>query len=319
LVSVALMAYNQERYVRESLRSILNQSYGNLEIIVSDDCSKDGTWRCIESEVDRYRSRRGVHTDIVLNRNRENMGVARHFELILSKCHGELVVCQAGDDVSLPERVQTIVDAFEKNRNATVLSHEAICIDENGNETDSGVMRTSALMPLGALMAYSLRVYREFGPISEKGAWEDDVYARRAQMLGDEVRIDKVLLKYRTGCGGISSGKDAVKARRTRVVTGCLASARQSRKDLEQCRASIGEDRFSKVLKDIDWYEQRYSDEYRMYNAPCWMQKMQAFRRLHKGLRGLSYAYQFSEKMLPGWLSVPISRVAKVGRMIFRR
>ena len=59
LVSVALMTYNQEKYVKESLLSVLNQTYDNLEIIISDDCSKDRTWETIEHEVDIYRGSGG--------------------------------------------------------------------------------------------------------------------------------------------------------------------------------------------------------------------------------------------------------------------
>ena len=254
LISVALMTYNQEKYVREALLSVLDQTYDNLEIIVSDDCSKDGTWDVVVSELDGYRRGGGKHSNIVLNRNQTNLGVAKHFEVILSKCHGEFVVCQAGDDVSLPERVQIIVDAFKDNPLATVISHEAISIDENGRKVGSGVIRTSTRLPLGALMAYSCRVYKEFDPISEKDAWEDDVYARRAQMLGDEIQIGKVLLKYRIGCGGISSGRDDIRVRRTRVAIGCLAAARQSRNDLEHCKDSISADKISRIMADIDLY-----------------------------------------------------------------
>lgn len=316
LISVALMTYNQEKYVREALLSVLNQTYNNLEIIVSDDCSIDGTWDVVASELDRYRHEGGKHGNIILNRNQANLGVAKHFEVILSKCHGEFVVCQAGDDVSLPERVQVIVDALKDNPRATIISHEAIAIDENGHRVGTGVMRTSALMPLGALMAYSCRVYKGFDPISEKGAWEDDVYARRAQMIGDEVIIEKVLLKYRIGCGGISSGRDDIKVRRSRVAMGCLAAARQSRKDLEHCKGKISADKISRVMADIDWYEKRYTNEYNMYNAKSWLRRACAYHGLYKKSGCLSYVYHFIEKLLPCWMFRVINPFVKVVKRV---
>lgn len=319
LVSVALMTYNQEVYVKESLLSVLNQTYDNLEIIISDDCSKDRTWEVIEHEVDVYRGSGGKHNNIVLNRNQTNLGVAKHFELILSKCHGELIVCQAGDDISHLERIQVIVNTLKNHPGATVLSHEAICIDDKGQNVGTNVMKTSALMPLGAMMSYSRRVYDEFDPISEDGAWEDDVYARRAQMLGEEVQIKKVLLKYRIGCGGICSGKDDIKVRRTRVALGCLAAARQSRRDLERCKNSISADKLSKVSSDIDWYEKRYTDEYNLYNAKSWFLKVRAFHGLYKGSNSLSYVYHFIEKLLPNWMYIAVGPVAKLSKRAFRR
>ena len=273
--------------------------------------------------IDLYRHNGGVHDNIILNKNESNLGVAKHFELILSKCHGEYVVCQAGDDVSLPQRIEVIAEAFKGSPNATVASHEAIGIDDTGNQIGTGVMRTSALLPLGAMMAYSRRVYDEFGPISESGAWEDDVYARRAQMIGDEVWIEKVLLKYRIGCGGISSGGGDVKQRRSMVATGCLAAARQSRRDVEQCRSKITAAKYAKVIQDIDWYEKRYKAEYDMYNAPLWFSrlfsKFRVFNSSYRNASLLGWVNGFVTTMLPGWVSKCLTPLVFVTKRIVRR
>lgn len=318
LISVALMTYNQERYVKEALQSVLNQTYANIEIIVSDDCSQDGTWDVVEEEVNAYRANGGVHDLIVLNRNASNMGVARHFELILSKCHGEFVVCQAGDDASFPERVELIVEAIKSKPGVTIVCHEGICIDGDGNVVGVNTMRTSALMPLGAMMAYSRRVYKEFEPIVESGAWEDDVYARRAQMLGDEVQIKKALLKYRVGCGGISSNRDDVAVRRSRVASGCLASARQSRRDLEYFKSKLTPEKYAEVLRDINWYEERYSAEYEMYSGASWVIRFRAFRTLYRKTSLLGWVNGFIEKMLPGWMSKGLLPLAWVAKKVLR-
>ena len=318
LISVALMTYNQERYVKEALLSVLNQTYANIEIIVSDDCSQDGTWDVVQKEVDAYRANGGVHDIIVLNRNASNMGVARHFELILSKCHGEFVVCQAGDDASFPERVKLIVEAIKSKPGVTIVYHEGVCIDGDGNVVGAKTMRTSVLMPLGAMMAYSRRVYEEFEPISESGAWEDDVYARRAQMLGGEIQIKKALLKYRVGCGGISSNRDDVAVRRSRVASGCLASARQSRRDLEYCKSKLTIEKYSAVLRDINWYEERYSAEYEMYNGASWVIRFRAFCTLYRNSSLLGRLNGFIEKMLPSWVSKGLLPLVRVAKKVFR-
>ena len=318
LISVALMTYNQEHYVRDALKSILNQTYDNIEIIVSDDCSQDNTWVVVEKEVGAYRANGGVHDLIVLNRNASNMGVARHFELILSKCRGEFVVCQAGDDVSFPERVERIVDAIKSKSGVTIVYHEGVCIDGDGNVVGANTMRTSMLMPLGAMMAYSRRVYSEFEPISESGAWEDDVYARRAQMLGDEIQIKKALLKYRVGCGGISSNRDDVAIRRSRVASGCLASARQSRRDLEYCKNKLTPEKYSEVLRDINWYEVRYSAEYEMYNGASWIIRFRAFCTLYRNSSFWGRVNGFIEKMLPSWMSKGLSPLAWAAKKVLR-
>lgn len=318
LISVALMTYNQERYVKEALQSVLNQTYGNIEIIVSDDCSQDGTWDVVQKEVDVYRANGGAHEKIVLNRNTSNIGVARHFELILSKCHGEFVVCQAGDDASVPERVELIVEAIKSKPGITIVHHEGVCIDGDGNVVGADTMRTSVLMPLGAMMAYSRRVYEEFETISERGAWEDDVYARRAQMLGSEIQIKKALLKYRVGCGGISSNRDNVAIRRSRVAKGCLASARQSRRDLEYCKSKLTPEKYSEVLRDINWYEERYSAEYELYNGSSWAVRFRAFRTLYRKTSLLGWVNGFIKKMLPGCMSKGLLPLVWVAKKVLR-
>lgn len=318
LISVALMTYNQERYVKEALQSVLNQTYANIEIIVSDDCSQDGTWDVVQKEVNAYRANGSVHDIIVLNRNASNMGVARHFELILSKCHGEFVVCQAGDDASFPERVELIVEAIKSKPGVAIVYHEGVCIDGDGNVVGANTMRTSVLMPLGAMMAYSRRVYEEFEPISERGAWEDDVYARRAQMLGSEIQIKRALLKYRVGCGGISSNRDDVAVRRSRVASGCLASARQSRRDLEYCKSKLTPEKYSEVLRDINWYEERYSAEYEMYNGASWAVRFRAFCILYRNYSLLGRLNGFIEKMLPSWVSKGLSPLVWGAKKVLR-
>ena len=194
LVTFCMMTYNQEKYVREAIRSVLAQTYNNLEILIADDCSTDKTWQVIVSEVNSSQGG-GGHSRIHLHRNETNLGVAKNFENIVSLAHGEIIICQAGDDISLPNRAELIVESYLKNPDATVFCHEAIGIDENSREIRNHLVRTTAFMPLGALMAYSRKAFTEFGPIEETGAWEDDIYARRAQLLGDEVQIPKILLK----------------------------------------------------------------------------------------------------------------------------
>ena len=304
------MTYNQEKYVREAVCSVLNQTYDNLEVIISDDCSSDNTWEIVESEVEIYRQNSGLHTRIILNRNKVNLGVARHFELLMSKSHGEIVVAQAGDDRSLPARVEHIVDAYNENPDATLFCHKAVYIDDAGHRTKAGAVSTSAYMPLGALMAYSSRTYTEFGPIVERDAFEDDVYARRAEMLGREVQVHEVLLEYRVGCGGISSGGGGAKVRRSRVARGCLASAKQSRLDILECKCKLDADVCARIKREIDRYEQYYSAEYAFYNARCIVDKIKAFKRLNKHLGLLPCITLFMRCTLPERV-VSVLRAAK--------
>ena len=65
LVTISMITYNQERYVRDAVRGALAQTYEPLEIVISDDCSTDSTWDIIRDEVEAYRKSGGIHKNIV--------------------------------------------------------------------------------------------------------------------------------------------------------------------------------------------------------------------------------------------------------------
>ncbi len=108
LVTLALMAYNQEQMIEGAVGGALAQTYSPLEILISDDCSTDRAFECATAAVDDYE---GPH-QLRLNRNPHNLGLIGHVNALFEMARGEIVVLAAGDDVSLPERVVRIVEAF---------------------------------------------------------------------------------------------------------------------------------------------------------------------------------------------------------------
>ena len=108
LVTFALFAYNQEKYIREAVEGAFSQTYAPMEIILSDDSSSDRTFDIMKELASSYQ---GPHT-IRCNRNTPNLGIARHVNLINEMAQGELIVVAAGDDISVPERTATIVNAY---------------------------------------------------------------------------------------------------------------------------------------------------------------------------------------------------------------
>ncbi len=105
LVTFALLSYNQEQYIGDAILGALSQTYRPLEIIISDDCSADNTFKLIEDEYSRFRST----FDIRINRTAVNRGLTEHINEVVAKANGRLIVLAAGDDISLPARVEKIV------------------------------------------------------------------------------------------------------------------------------------------------------------------------------------------------------------------
>ena len=107
-VSLILIAYNQEQFVRQACESVLHQHGGSIEIILSDDCSIDGTYKVMQDVVSSYRG----HHRVILRRNEHNLGLVGHINKVIGLCSGEFIVYAAGDDISAPERVVRTMDLF---------------------------------------------------------------------------------------------------------------------------------------------------------------------------------------------------------------
>src|SRR6056297_466684 len=94
LVTFAVIAYNQERFIREAIEGAFAQTYQPLEIILSDDCSPDSTFEIMQEMAAAYGGPHGV----ILNRNQSNLGIVPHIDRVMTIVTGEFIVINAGDD-----------------------------------------------------------------------------------------------------------------------------------------------------------------------------------------------------------------------------
>ena len=229
LVTIFMMTYNQAKYVRNSIRGILAQTYEPLEIVLSDDHSSDSTWEIICEEVNAYGKAGGVHKNIILNRNEKNLWIQKHFEKIISLSHGELVIATAGDDISMPNRVsRTVEEWVADGRRAKLIHCGAWKFNEEGIIGE--VEPLSAFHPRGACAAYARDVFDAFPALSIMDAYEDRPFACRAVILGSEMYIPDKLVFYRVG-DGISTTLRVNSAIKT--IKHTLAGINQNMIDLE--------------------------------------------------------------------------------------
>jgi len=124
LVSIALCTYNGERFLEEQLQSLLRQSYTNIEIIVVDDCSTDGTMVILERYARRY-------TNLKVYRNNRNLGFTKNFEKALLLCSGELIAISDQDDVWHCDKIMSQVESIGEN---LLIYHNSEFITESGNK-----------------------------------------------------------------------------------------------------------------------------------------------------------------------------------------
>lgn len=91
LVSIIIPAYNIEKFVGDCLDSIINQSYRNIEVIIVNDCSKDGTYKVIQQKIKNLSNFQCIN-----NKNNYGVGEARNIGLTVSQ--GKFVMFLDGDD-----------------------------------------------------------------------------------------------------------------------------------------------------------------------------------------------------------------------------
>ena len=127
-----MMTYNCEKYIDQSLKSVLRQQTTfPFEIIISDDASTDKTYQIITDIAENYEF-------IKLHKNKDNLGILKNFFKTLHRCKGEYVFDLAGDDwLSNPYALQTLVDELDQNPNYSFVDSGFDCYYER-----SGIIKS---------------------------------------------------------------------------------------------------------------------------------------------------------------------------------
>lgn len=151
LVSLCIFTYNQSSYIEDALMGAIGQTYENLEIIVSDDCSRDDTY---EKVCAFFRDYEGPH-QIILNRNRTNLGIKEHYNKVVYEiAKGDILVMAAGDDVSMPDRVAYSVDFFRSYPEIQSLHYRSLQVDKNLKPLDQNQYASEGMYTILTLDDY---------------------------------------------------------------------------------------------------------------------------------------------------------------------
>ena len=109
-VSIVIPAYNGGRFIEECLNSAINQSFSNIEIIITDDCSKDDTFQKVHDFMRKDRR-------IAYYKNDVNLGLAMNWNKCLENCRGKWIKFLFQDDLLLPHCVETMLKASFEDAN----------------------------------------------------------------------------------------------------------------------------------------------------------------------------------------------------------
>jgi len=212
LVSIICLCYNHEQFVVESLNSVLNQSYKNIELIIADDCSTDSSEKTIKNWLENY-------PEIPFISNKTNLGNTKTFNKALKIAKGNYVIDLAADDILMPNCVEKQIDTFlnSNQKKLAIVYGNAEIISENNQhlryyyevnhekkvlkKPATGDIYSSILSQSSMICSVASMVKREvldeLKGYDENLAYEDlDLWIRTARNYNFEF-IDSVLIQKR--------------------------------------------------------------------------------------------------------------------------
>lgn len=204
LVSVLIPCYNVEAYVEESVLSILNQTYSNLEIIAINDCSTDRTGELLQKLADQD-SRMKVFT------NEVNLKLIKTLNKGVGFCNGEYIARMDADDIALPTRIEKEVDFLEQHKDHDIVSTQFYAFrsnnpgkkDLNHSPLHDNELRAYMLFRSGichpAVMIRK-RVFTELGlsfeadylHVEDYALWSEALYKTKLANLGEALLLYRV-------------------------------------------------------------------------------------------------------------------------------
>lgn len=234
--SVVLLTYNQEAFVAEALQSLLDQDYANLEIVISDDDSKDDTWGVVNELANNYTGDK----KLILNRNLTNIGIGGNYAKAFNLTSGDVVFSAAGDDVSLPTRCSESIALWKRTgMRSDLLATDAYDMKLNGdivglkeidqlNRWDVPTWFVKRPHHFGAshMMTRRLLVLNK---LSDNLNAEDQCLMFRALLMGGAQRLAKPLVKHRQNGVSYKSKPATYELKKLKLIKDAKASLIESK------------------------------------------------------------------------------------------
>jgi glycosyltransferase involved in cell wall biosynthesis len=166
-----MCAYNTERYIGAAIQSILDQTMPDLELIVVDDSSHDGTWAIIQAYA-------ASDPRVVAARTPHNMGAAGALNVGLARARGRFITRQDSDDLATPDRLEKQLAFLSAHPDIGAVAVDALYVETDGRPIEATHYPTDndeiqARLPIQTcLVAPSLLIRR--AALESAGFWMDE-------------------------------------------------------------------------------------------------------------------------------------------------
>ena len=208
-VSIAIATYNGARFLCEQLDSLYSQTVQPDEIIVSDDCSNDGTVDILEE----YHRTKGLKYVV----NEHNLGFNKNFENALKNTTGDYIMICDQDDIWMPNKVETMLKAIKKHDCTKPVLVSSTTMDYKDGKVirDNTRPRMTWLQMLygnntqGCCTIFNRLLLNKSIPMEvPKGALYDGYLGMIAGMTGEWENIGTPLMYYRHHSDNVIGGKN---------------------------------------------------------------------------------------------------------------
>lgn len=225
IIAVLIATYNGEVFLKQQLDSILNQTYSNLKIYISDDNSSDSTAQIIKTYKEKFPD------TIFYIFNKNNIGVVKNFENLILNCEEDYIALSDQDDVWLADKLEKQMKAMlaleRENITRACLVHSDLCmIDEKdeiihesyfkfrkyvlGEKKDLGhILGPSGIM--GNTLLFNKELKNIALPFPDKLDVHDYWLGVNAELFGKRKTIKETLVQYRIHTHNASNSKSTLK------------------------------------------------------------------------------------------------------------
>lgn len=211
-VSVAMAAYNGEKYLNDQINSIICQLSSRDELIISLDPSKDTSREIIQSFCSK-----DARIKMIAGPGR---GVIRNFANALEHCQNDIIFLADQDDVWLPGKINNVKRVFEEHGDINVVLHDAFIVNENldvlsnsffeGRKCKLGVLNNIIRNSyMGCCMAFRGELLKYILPFPDNLPMHDQWIGLVGEIMGKNYLLEKKLIYYRRHGDNVSSDHHA--------------------------------------------------------------------------------------------------------------
>lgn len=213
MVTIIVLVYNNLIKLEQTIRSILQQDYLVMEVIVSDDCSKDFDVKKVRETIESYKEYKSSHVNLLVRKNEFNQGIVKHYNHVIKISTGDIIIPLSCGDVFYQENTVTIInDFFSKNHcliatakrqcaHKILPSKEQIRLIEKGGKVLANSLCHGNFIS-GSCIYYSRNFFEKFGYFDERLFLVDD-YPTLLRILfaGENVAFIDTITVYYEGTG----------------------------------------------------------------------------------------------------------------------